>query len=411
MTSSDRRTFIKGTAGTAALLALQPELLAEPPPLAAPLRVGLVGAGRQGRAILGELSKFEDVTVAALCDTDARRLASTARRAPEAKPFPAHTEMLDGVKDIDAVFVATPTHLHKAPAIDALSAGKHVYCEGPLASTLEDAQAIVKASRTADKVFQTGHLGRSNPVYKLARSFVRSGAIRDVISMRAQYRNKNSWRTPSSDPAREKALNWKLDPALSLGLIGEFGSHQFDVLHWFLRKYPTSVSAAGTIQAWKDGREEADTVHAELGFEGGVNLAYEATLGNSYEGEYEQIVGTMGAMKLAWTHAWMFKEADAATQGWEVYANRQQFHNDEGITLIADATKLAKQGKLKEGVGLPHPPLYYGVTNFLKSVTESLPIACSAEEGLRAAAVAIQARKAQMNGELLPIDDSLFKVD
>jgi hypothetical protein len=50
----------------------------------------------------------------------------------------------------------------------------------------------------------------------------------------------------------------------------------------------------------------------------------------------------------------MFKEADAPTQGWEVYANRQQFHNDEGITLIAGATKLAEQGKLKEGVGLPH---------------------------------------------------------
>jgi predicted dehydrogenase len=248
-------------------------------------------------------------------------------------------------------------------------------------------------------------------VYDLARSFVLSGAIRDVITLRAQYRNKNSWRTPSSDPAREKDLNWKLDPDVSLGLIGEFGTHQLDVLHWFLRKYPTSVTATGSVAAWKDGRTEPDTVHAEFTFDGGLRLAYEATLGNSYEGQYEQVAGTMGTIKLAWTHAWMFKEADAAMQGWEVYANRQQFHNDEGITLIADATKLASQGKLQEGVGLPQPPLYYGIEDFLKSATEGLEVACSADEGLRAAVVAIQARKAYTSGETVMIDPALLKVD
>ena len=73
---------------------------------------------------------------------------------------------------------------------------------------------------------------------------------------------------------------------------------------------------------------------------------------------------------MAWSHGWMFKEADAPTQGWEVYANRQQFHNDEGITLIADATKLASQGKLKQGVGLPHDSLYYSLFDFLKAISE-----------------------------------------
>jgi hypothetical protein len=85
-------------------------------------------------------------------------------------------------------------------------------------------------------------------------------------------------------------------------------------------------------------------------------LDYNATLANSYEGMHELFRGTNASIKLAWSHGWMFKEADAPTQGWEVYANRQQFHNDEGITLIAGATKLAEQGKLKEGVGLPYTP-------------------------------------------------------
>ena len=119
--------------------------------------------------------------------------------------------------------------------------------------------------------------------------------------------------------------------------------------------------------------------------------------------------GSNAAIKLAWTAGWMFKEADAPTQGWEVYANRQQFHNDEGITLIADATKLASQGKLKEGVGLPNPPLYYALVDFVKSVTESKPVVGSLSEGARATVVAIAAAQAVASGKDIAIAPELLK--
>ena len=126
-----------------------------------------------------------------------------------------------------------------------------------------------------------------------------------------------------------------------------------------------------------------DTIWCDFDFADGLHLQYQATLANSFEGRYEVFCGSNSAIKLAWTAGWMFKEADAPTQGWEVYANRMQFHNDEGITLIADATKLAEQGRLKEGVILPHPPLYYALGDFLRSVLEDQPVVVSAEEGLR----------------------------
>lgn len=97
----------------------------------------------------------------------------------------------------------------------------------------------------------------------------------------------------------------------------------------------------------------------------------------------------------------MFKEADAPTQGWEVYANRQQFHNDEGITLIADATKLASQGKLKDGVRLPQPPLYYGIVDFLASIMENRPIVSSMDEGVRATEIGILVDRAVRTGETI----------
>ena len=175
MSRPTRRTFLAGAAATAAASSLlQPELHAAPPRFGANLRVGLVGCGRQGRAILGEIAKLDDIQVTALCDVVAGRLRSAGRRAAGAAPVENYAELVTR-DDVDAVIVATPTHRHKDVVIAALEAGKHVYCEAPLAHTIEDAKAIAGAARRAKTRFATGLQGRTNPVYKLARSFVVSG--------------------------------------------------------------------------------------------------------------------------------------------------------------------------------------------------------------------------------------------
>jgi predicted dehydrogenase len=187
------------------------------------------------------------------------------------------------------------------------------------------------------------------------------------------------------------------------------GTHQFDVFGWYIGKYPVEVAGHGDIRVHNDGREVPDTVHCTLKFDDGAALQYAASLCTSYEGRHEVLYGSNATVKLAWTAGWMFKEADAPTQGWEVYANRQQFHNDEGITLIADATKLASQGKLKEGVGLPNPPLYYGAADFIRAIAEGAPPATTIEEGLRATVIGILANQAVTKGETVKIDPALFK--
>lgn len=399
MTAPDRRDFLRQTAGALAAVALAPELA---PRLAwpagrAPLGVGLIGVGRQGRAILGELQRLEGLAVRALCDEDPSRLAAGLRRVRGAEGFEDHRRLLEA-PGLEAVLIATPTHLHRAIALDAVEAGKHVYCEAPLASTIEDSRAIARAARAGGKVFQVGLLGRTNPIYELARSFYRAGALREAVSLFAQDCQKNSWRTPVSDPAQERSRNWRLDAEVSLGLPGELGTHQFDVFHWFRGDYPVSVRGGGGVLVHADGREVFDTASCELVFPDGVRLAWEATLGSTYGGTYEVLRGAMGSMKLAWTHGWMFKEADAPTQGWEVYANRETFFNDQGITLIADATQLASQGKLKEGVGLPESSLHYALAAFARSVASGAPPECSAEVGHRAAVVGILAQRAVTGG-------------
>lgn len=410
MARTDRRTFVKHTAGSLAAAAILPDLgLANLPRGRAQVPVAVIGVGRWGRAILGELQKFDQAKIAALCDADRGRLDAGLRRAAGAEGFTDHRALLDKRPDIEAVVIATPTHLHRDIAQACVQAGRHVYLEAPIASTIEDCRAIAQAARGSAKVFHVGLLARSNPIYKLARSFYLSDAVRDLVGMRAQSNQKTTWRTPASSPEQERALNWHLDPAVSLGLAGEMGTHQFDVFHWYTGRYPTRVRATGAIRSHNDGRAVHDTIWAALAWEDGATLLYEATVANSFEGRHEVLFGSNATIKLAWTAGWMFKEADAPTQGWEVYANRQQFHNDEGITLIAEATKLAAQGKLKEGVGLPNPPLYYGLADFLVSVTEGKPPACAADEGLRATAVAIACHRAVATGEEVAIDQGLLK--
>ncbi|MBI5433953.1 MAG: Gfo/Idh/MocA family oxidoreductase [Planctomycetes bacterium] len=411
MSPIDRRDFLVHGASAAAAFALTSELVAAAslPQTKVPIDVALVGCGRQGRAILGELAKIEGVKVVAVVDVLDARLKSGQRRVQGAEGYATIAEMLDKAKSVAAVFVATPSHTHKDVALECLAAGKHVYVESPLATTLDDCRTLVQAARKSGKVCVTGMYGRSNPIYGLARSFFRSGALRDTVTMRAQYHKKSTWRTPGANAEEEAALNWPLDPKVSLGLVGEYGTQQFDVFHWFLGAYPTAVRGFGSIQLHKDGRTVHDTVLCELQFPGERRLIYDATLANSFDSQHELFCGSMGSIKLAWTAGWMFKEADSPTQGWEVYANRQQFHDEQGITLIADATKLAAQGKLKEGVGLPNPPLYYPLADFLKSVTENTPVVCSVEEGLRAAAVAILANQAVTTGQTVAIDEALLK--
>lgn len=410
MSEMHRREFLMSAAGAMAALSLVPEALPAAPRLSgAPLGVGVIGIGRQGRAILGELAKIDAVKVVAICDSDESRLEAGLRRAAGTEGMSDHRKLLER-KDVEAVVIATPTHLHKQVALDAIAAGKHVYLEAPVAHTAEDCREIARAARGAKGVFAVGLEGRSNPVYKLARTFFRSDSVRDLISMRAQHHQKTSWRVPVSDPSREKAMNWRLDKAVSIGLPGELGTHQFDVIHWYVGEYPTSVRGSGSIRLHQDGREVADTVACDLAFANGAHLQYMATLANSFEGRHEVFHGSNASIKLAWSHGWMFKEADAPTQGWEVYANRQQFHSDEGITLIAEATKLASQGKLKEGVGLPHPSLYYALADFVRSVTEGAPVVVSAEEGLRATMVGLAAQRAVVTGETVEIGQEMLRL-
>jgi predicted dehydrogenase len=332
------------------------------------MKVAVIGLGARGREIINTLALLEQADVAAICDTYPAALKRIASAAPTAAQTEDYKTILAN-KDIPAVIIATPTGTHKEIALAALKAGKHVYCEAPLATSIEDAREIALAAQaTKLYAFQAGLQMRSDPQRLFLLPFVRSGQLGKMALARAQWHKKTSWRSTSPNPEREKALNWRLDKTTSLGLVGEIGIHQIDQEGWFLNALPTAVTAFGSINMWDDGRDVPDTVQVVLEFPKGVRMIYDATLANSFDGEYEMLYGSDAAIMMRESKAWMFKEVDSPLLGWEVYAAKVQFYKDTGIALVADASKpkpAATQPQPGQETPFANTPLSFALQNFL----------------------------------------------
>src|SRR5438105_10030881 len=109
------------------------------------INIAGMGVGGMGAADLDALAPGNNIV--ALCDVDARRAGSTFKKFPEAKRFQDFRKMFDGLgKEIDAVVVATPDHCHAVAAMAALERDKHVYCEKPLAHSIHEVRALMKAA-------------------------------------------------------------------------------------------------------------------------------------------------------------------------------------------------------------------------------------------------------------------------
>ncbi len=380
-----RRDFLKG--GTAATLMTMlggVELFAqnnaapsgETKPAVAKMKVAVIGLGAWGREIVNTLvnpvAPVEPADLAAICDTYGPSLRRTANTVPGALQTPDYKTILAN-KDIKAVIVATPTFEHKELVLEALKAGKHVYCEAPLENTIEDAREIALAAKAAKRqIFQAGLQKRSDPQRHFLLPFIRSGALGTTVMARAQWHKKTSWRSASPNPEHEKALNWRLSQETSLGLIGEIGSHQIDQAGWFLNALPTAVTGFGSVLFWKDGRNVPDTIQTVLEFPGGVQMVYECTLANSFDGEYEMLYGNNAAIMMRGSKAWMFEEVDSPLFGWEVFAAKTAFYQDTGIALVAGATKSvgADQSPAALAEAAAKTALWHALDNFLRNAVD-----------------------------------------
>ncbi|MBN2451167.1 MAG: Gfo/Idh/MocA family oxidoreductase [Lentisphaeria bacterium] len=194
--SSDRRQFLARTGSAAAGLLAAPWILpagargadgAQPP--SERLSLGFIGMGKMCWGHLGSMLGRKDVHIAALCDVESIRLEKCRKRVDDTyaeRYGPEHyrgcsvyrdfREML-ARPDIDVIFIATPTNWHAVMSVEAMKAGKDVYCEKPLCLSIREGRAIVEAARRYNRIFQTGSQQRSDGKFRFACELVRNGRI------------------------------------------------------------------------------------------------------------------------------------------------------------------------------------------------------------------------------------------
>lgn len=405
--------------------AAAPATAAPDKPKTPPVNCAVIGLSTQGQAILSTLAKMgTGAPVVAICDT--YKAPVFVRRSTEilqstSVPFyEDYRKVLDD-KNVQAVFIATPSHKHKQIVLDALAAGKHVYCEAPLAVDLDEARAICKAGAAAKTVFQPGLQMRSNMQYKHVLHFIKSKALGKVVMARSQWHDRGSWRRVAPNDTRQSELNWRLANATSLGLLGEVGIHQLDVANWFLDALPVAISGHGAILAYDDGRDVQDTVQCTVEYPNNIRMVYDATLTNSFDGAYDAFYGTSSAIQMRDQRAWMFKEADSAPLGWETFARKDTLSigkpedgsglkMGEGIALVADASKQLARGidPSKVGTDLKKTSLYQSVDGYLDTIRTKGKPWVSAQEGYQANVLAAKANEACLKNTRIELTKEMF---
>lgn len=254
------------------------------------VNIGVIGLGWFGEKHCETLSGIPRVNLAAVCTRTHARLDEVGDRfgVPAAKRYADYREMLAD-PEIEAVSITTMWDQHVGPAVAALDAGKHVFLEKPMASTVEDCDAIVAAANRASGHFLTGHICRFNPRYAAAREAIAAGRIGRVISMYSR-RNLPAWVGAS-------VLD-KIGP-----IIGD-GVHDTDLMFWMSGSRAVSAYAQ-TVQVRQHANPDLGQVMYRL--ENGASCILESVwcLPDTTPFQIDErleIVGTEGSVSIHDTH-------------------------------------------------------------------------------------------------------------
>jgi len=237
------------------------------------LLMAAIGTGGQGTGIMKAAMKQPGVKFVAVCDLDAgRRKKAADIVGPDCHQYNDFRELLAKEK-LDAVTNGTVDHWHALTSIAAMKAGLDVYCEKPLALTVEEGKAMVAATRKYDRIFQTGNMQRSDKRYRLACELVRNGRVGKVHTVEARIGDNpiggpfpvtqvpegfdwDFWKGPTADVpyVKERAhyeFRWWYE--YSGGKLTDWGAHHNDIAQWGL-----GMDGSGPIAVTGTGVKPSD---------------------------------------------------------------------------------------------------------------------------------------------------------
>ena len=301
------------------------------------IRTGHIGVGGMGRAhltfLLKRTTQFDkkDIEPIALCDLYKKSLEQAVGLAGQVfKNFTTHKDFREVIenKDVDAVVIATPDHWHCLPTLYAADAGKDIYCEKPLSTSIGEGLAMVDAVRRNNVIFQAGTMQRSGEHFQEAVELVRSGRIGDVHRIETfSHEDKDlaGMKMGKTDLGKYPGLDWDFYQGwvehkpfnsnrwlynfrwfldYSGGKITDWGAHLIDIALWAMAedKHPKSVVSVGNKFCMQDNRTTPDTLEAIWEYDDYIlsfsNRVYNRYLHKDYSDHGIIFHGTQGTMRV-----------------------------------------------------------------------------------------------------------------
>jgi predicted dehydrogenase len=325
-----RREFLAMGAGAAGASLVTKTIFLDPEPAWAfqgpvspsdRVRFGIIGVGMQGSGLLANAIELPGVECVAACDLyDGRHTLAKEIVRPDLPTTRRYQELLAN-KDIDCIVAAVPDHWHKQVVVDAVSAGKDIYCEKPMSHTAPEGVEMVAAAKRTGRIVQIGSQRVSSVICAKARELVNKGVLGDLMLVEGSLGRNDptgAWEYPPPPDLSPQTLDWDtwqgtvpkrpFDPKIfarwrcwkeyGTGVAGDLLVHLISGMQYVLgiNQPPKRTMAMGGILRWKDGRNMPD-VHAALFEYGEVPMYMRLNLGTETP-EIYRFQGSKGILEL-----------------------------------------------------------------------------------------------------------------
>jgi predicted dehydrogenase len=314
-----RRDFIKGAALGTATLMIQPTSRVFG--ANGRVRLGVIGFGARAQELVKQVQALPAAELVAVADVYTRRLDEARQLSSTIRTFDDHRRLLD-VKDIDAVIVASPLHVHCRHFLDTLAAGKDLYSEKTMTWSVAEAEQCLAAAKKSDRIVEIGLQHESSGALADAKKWMADGLVGKVTHVQS-WMSRNSphgqgqWVRPIPADCNAQNVNWKaflngrpdraFDPHkfINWRLFWEFsgGNVTENMVHqmaWIISALnldlPTAAYMSGGVLSEPDGREVPDTIAVTLDYPN-VVITWQSTFSNSHFGLGEHFLGGDGTIE------------------------------------------------------------------------------------------------------------------
>ena len=400
------------------------------------INLAVIGAGGMGMSDVDTALRVPGVKLVAAADCfEGRLTAAKERHGSDIFTTRDYREVL-ARDDIDAVIVGTPDHWHQKISVDALRAGKAVYCEKPMVHEIEQGAELIRAQRESGKTFQVGSQGMSSLGNEKAKQLLEEGAIGELNYAEGFWARNDpigAWQYAIPEDASEETVDWDMflgdaprrpyDPLrifrwrnyrdYGTGVSGDLFVHLFSSLHFVTSSHgPRKIMAQGGLRYWKDGREVPDILlgmfdYPETDRHPPFNLSLRVNFVDGTSGTtFLRLVGSEGAMDVTWTDVVLRRNKSVSAT--DVFSQMKADEMDQGVEARkqmlppAESVYTVENGYM--GAHFDH------FMNFFRGVRNGTPVQEDAVFGLRAAAPALACNNSYFDEKVVSWDPEEMRV-